>query len=80
MPAKWAERRPEELSPEDFLHLTADLFQGRLPADGPLDSEAIMSSTSRSAQEAEVVESRTNTKDVPYLCNQKRGVWRGAVM
>lgn len=31
MPEKWSRKRPEELSPSDFLDLTADLY-GLLPA------------------------------------------------
>jgi len=29
MPEKWAERRPEQLTPSDFLELTRDLFQSK---------------------------------------------------
>ena len=30
MPETWATKRPEQLTPEDFIHLTQDLF-GRAP-------------------------------------------------
>eukprot|EP00981_Chlorochromonas_danica_P000794 scaffold192_cov320-Ochromonas_danica.AAC.5 len=73
LPETWATKRPEEISPGEFLALTREMYKGKLPADLPDHvREAV-------PQKAVIPPDGANADEIStrYLRNQKADVWRG---
>lgn len=73
LPEHWATKRPEEISPGDFLALTREMYKGKLPADLPNRVREEV------PQKAVIPPDGANADEIStrYLRNQKAGVWRG---
>lgn len=71
LPDHWSEKRPEELTPEDFLTLTRALYKGRLPEDDP---EGLLKK-----KDLPVKDLKYSDRDNTYRRNQKLGIWRGSL-
>lgn len=76
MPDRWATMRPEAISPAQFLQLTRELYQGRLPSDVGHPEATSLQQTSPS----EVMDSlREENGAISFVCDQKKGFWRGSL-
>ena len=74
IPEKWETKRPEELSPLDFIRLTADLF-GRVDERFEGQGQGVDSVVTTSAHESSVAGTR-NSEDSEPLVQDEASMYR----